>query len=126
MKIALTTLSPEPEAEIDLRFGRGAYFLILDTDTQMWQAQENPGASASGGAGIRAAQFLSGQKVGAAISGDFGPHAYSALKKAGIPMYVYGACQTAQEAIDAFQAGSLKTIDSPTREECHPETEENS
>jgi predicted Fe-Mo cluster-binding NifX family protein len=34
MKIVLTTALPSLEAEIDPRFGRAAYLLVVDTDTQ--------------------------------------------------------------------------------------------
>jgi predicted Fe-Mo cluster-binding NifX family protein len=125
MKIALTTVSPGIEADVDPRFGRGAYLLVVDTETLQWESYPNPGASATGGAGIRSAQFISDQKVKAALSGDFGPHAYTALEQAGISMYVYGDSRTAQEALVAFKAGGLQCVGGPTRVECHPEGEEN-
>jgi predicted Fe-Mo cluster-binding NifX family protein len=80
MKIALTTVSPGIESAVDPRFGRGAYLLVVDTETLQWHSYPNPGASATGGAGIQSAQFVSGQKVQAVLSGDFGPHAYTALE----------------------------------------------
>jgi predicted Fe-Mo cluster-binding NifX family protein len=125
MKIALTTVSPGIEADVDPRFGRGTYLLVVDTETLQWESYPNPGASATGGAGIRSAQFVSDQEVQAALSGDFGPHAYTALEQAGISMYVYGDSRTAQEALAAFKAGSLQCVGGPTRAECHPEGEEN-
>lgn len=124
MKIALTSLSPNLEVEIDPRFGRSTILLIGASETQEWQAHPNPGTTVRGGAGIRAAQLLSDQNVEAVLSGDFGPHAYTALEKAGIPMYLFGTCRTAREAIAGFQAGSLERIGGPTRGECHPEAEE--
>ena len=33
MKIAITAQGPELDAAVDPRFGRAAYFLIVDTDT---------------------------------------------------------------------------------------------
>lgn len=125
MKIALTTVSPGIESAVDPRFGRGAYLLVVDTETLQWQSYPNPGASATGGAGIQAAQFVSDQKVEAMLSGDFGPNAHTALERAGIPMYVYGGSRTAQEAVTAFKAGSLRCISGPTHADCHPEGEEN-
>jgi predicted Fe-Mo cluster-binding NifX family protein len=118
MKIILTTTSPSIDSEIDPRFGRGAYLLVVDTDTMQAEAHPNPGVNASGGAGIQAAQFVTDQKAGVALSGDFGPHAFAALQAAGISMYVYGNCPTAREAVERFKAGSLERVGSATRGEC--------
>jgi len=114
MKIVLTTTSPNIESDVDGRFGRGAYFLIIDSDTMEWQAHPNPAVNASGGAGIKAAQFVTEQGVKAAISGDFGPNAHGALDAAGISMYQFGACRTAKEAIEQFKAGQLECVNAPT------------
>jgi predicted Fe-Mo cluster-binding NifX family protein len=113
MKIILTTASLDIDAQLDPRFGRGAYFLIIDPDTLEWQAVPNPAISAPGGAGIRAAQFVTDQKCEAVISGDFGPNAYNALKAAGISMYLYGSCRTVQEAIQRFKSGQIEPLVTP-------------
>jgi predicted Fe-Mo cluster-binding NifX family protein len=118
MKIILTAISPSIDSEIDPRFGRGAYLLIVDTDTLQWEAHPNPGLNASGGAGIKAAQFVSDQKVVAVISGDFGPHAYNVLQVAGITMYLYGDCPIVAQAIERFKKGQLEQVGGPTRGEC--------
>jgi predicted Fe-Mo cluster-binding NifX family protein len=119
MKIIMTTSAPRIESELDPRFGRGAYLLTVDTDTLEWQAHPNPGVGAPGGAGIQAAQFVAAQKAGAVVSGDFGPHAFEALKAANIPMYVFGACRTVHQVIVQFNAGQLGRVGAATREDCH-------
>ncbi len=124
MNIILTTVSPKIESAVDPRFGRSAYFLIVDTETLEWQAHSNPAGGSRGGAGIRAAQFISDQKVDAVLSGDFGPNAYAALEQAGIPMYVYGNCQTALEAITAYNDSNLQQIGGPTQEKFHSQDKE--
>jgi predicted Fe-Mo cluster-binding NifX family protein len=111
MKILLTTRFPDIESEMDPRFGRGANFLIVDADTMTWQALPNPAISTAGGAGIRAAQFVADQKCEAVISGDFGPNAYHALKSAGVSMYQFGTCRTAQEAIQRFKSGQIERLE---------------
>jgi predicted Fe-Mo cluster-binding NifX family protein len=121
MKIILTTVAPNIESEVDPRFGRGAYLLVVDPNTLEWQAHPNPGASASGGAGIQAAQFVTEHKAEAVISGDFGPHAFEALHAAGVPMYLFGDSRTAQDVIARFKAGQLKQVGAATREDCHHE-----
>lgn len=114
MKIILTTVLPNLESEVDPRFGRGAYYLIVDPQTLEWQAAPNPAISASGGAGVQAAQFVAEHGCSAVISGDFGPNAYDALKAAGVAMYQYGSCRTVQEAIKRFRSGLLQAVEAPS------------
>jgi predicted Fe-Mo cluster-binding NifX family protein len=114
MKIILTATSPDIEANIDPRFGRGAYLVVVDTDTMEWQAEPNPGVNAAGGAGSQVAQIAANQHVKAAISGDFGPNAYSALEAAGITMHLYGTSTTVREAVEHFKAGKLVSVSAPT------------
>jgi predicted Fe-Mo cluster-binding NifX family protein len=118
MKIVLTATSPNFDADVDPRFGRCAYLLIVDPDTLEFWAYPNPGARATGGAGIRAAQFVCDLKVDAVLSGDFGPHAYQALNAASLPMYIYGSSGTAHQMIERFKAGQLQRIEASTRGEC--------
>jgi predicted Fe-Mo cluster-binding NifX family protein len=121
MKIIITATSPTLDSEVDPRFGRGAYLLMINTATLDWQAYPNPGVTASGGAGIQAAQFVTSQKAEAVISGDFGPHAFEALDAAGLPMYVFGNCRTVREVIAQFKAGQLQRVGAATRGDCHAE-----
>jgi predicted Fe-Mo cluster-binding NifX family protein len=115
MKIALTASSQDIDSEIDPRFGRSAYLLVVDPDTLELTIHSNPGATATGGAGIVAAQSIDHLGVEAVVSGDFGPNAYNALHAAGISMYLYGDCLTIHQAIEHFKSGQLKQIESPTR-----------
>jgi predicted Fe-Mo cluster-binding NifX family protein len=121
MKIIITATSPTLDSEVDPRFGRGAYLLMIDTATLALEAYPNPGVTTAGGAGIQAAQFVTGQKADAVISGDFGPHAFQALDAANLPMYVFGNCRTAREVVAQFKAGQLQRVGTPTREDCHSE-----
>jgi len=119
MKIVLSTTLPSLEADVDPRFGRGAYLLVVDVKSMQWEAHPNPGVNASGGAGIQAAQFVTDRKAEAVISGDFGPNAFNALKAAGIAMYLYGDCRTARQAVERFQAGKLQQVGAPTQSGHH-------
>jgi predicted Fe-Mo cluster-binding NifX family protein len=119
MKIILTTSVPNIDSDIDPRFGRGAYLLVVDTDTMDAKGQPNPGVNASGGAGIQVAQFVVEQKAEAVISGDFGPNAFDALKAAGITMYLYGDCHTARQAVGRFKVGKLQQVGAPTQSGHH-------
>ena len=119
MKIILTATTPSIDSNVDSRFGRGAYLIVVDPDTLEWQAHPNPGVGASGGAGTLAAQFAANQHVSSVISGDFGPNAYNALQAAGIAMYLFGASTTVKEAIEHFKAGQLERVGAPTGQGHH-------
>lgn len=119
MKITITASSPSLDAEFDPRFGRCAYFLILETETMQWEAFPNPGINASGGAGTQAAQFIAKQKVSAAISGDFGPNASSALNAAGVLMYLNKTAGNIQNIVKRFNAGELQQVSVPTASGSH-------
>jgi predicted Fe-Mo cluster-binding NifX family protein len=116
MKIVITTTSPDIESTVDPRFGRGAYFLLVDSDTLEWQAHPNPAIDAGGGAGVQAAQFIAGHGAQVAISGDFGPNAYSTLAAAGIRMFLApaGEAPAASQLLARYQRGELKEVTVPT------------
>lgn len=114
MKIIITATSPNIDSSVDVRFGRGAYLIVVDPDTLEWEAHPNAGVGASGGAGSLAAQFASKQQVSSVISGDFGPNAYNALLAAGIDMYLLGTSATVKEAVEHFKAGLLERVGAPT------------
>jgi predicted Fe-Mo cluster-binding NifX family protein len=106
-RIALTVAGPSLEAELDPRFGRAAFLLLVDPETMAHEGLANPAGEAHGGAGVEAAQFLADHEAAAVISGDFGPKAHRALEAAGIAMYCYESCASVREALERFQAGRL-------------------
>ena len=91
---------------MDPRFGRAAHFLILDTGTNDFVLIDNANATAAQGAGIKAAETV--VKAGAAvlISGDCGPKAFSALKKAGVTIYS-AKSMSVSGALEAYRSGNL-------------------
>ena len=63
MKIAITSTGKDLDAQVDPRFGRCQYFLVVDTDTMEFEAFENANAQNSGGSGIQAGQFMAQKDV---------------------------------------------------------------
>lgn len=106
MKVAVTAQGKAMESNIDPRFGRCQYFLIVDTETGSFEVMENSAAGATGGAGVRAAEMLSSKKVDALITGNVGPNAIQGLKSSGINVYT-GASGTVQDAVNALKNGDL-------------------
>ena len=58
MKIAVSTTKPGLDAQVDPRFGRCQYFIIVDPNTMEFEDVDNAGALASGGAGVATAQMI--------------------------------------------------------------------
>ena len=114
MKILITASSPSLDADFDPRFGRGAYFVIINTETMEWEACPNPGVNAAGGAGTQAAQFVAEKMVEAVISGDFGPNAYPALNAAGVSMFLNKISGSIRMITERFKAGVLQQVSAPT------------
>jgi len=109
MKIAVSATAPHLDADVDPRFGRCAYLLIIDTETMEFEAVENPAVSAPGGAGIQAAQVVAGRGAQAVITGDCGPNAFQVLSATGVPMFV-GASGSVRDVVEAYKKGKLSPI----------------
>lgn len=112
MKIAITSNAPDLDADIDPRFGRCRYFVIIDTDTMEFEAVENSGAMASGGAGNATAQTLTGKDIEAVITGNCGPNAYQALSAANIKV-VTSVFGKVRDAVQQYKSGNLTASSRP-------------
>ena len=118
MKLAISADGTQLEAQHDARFGRCAYFIIVDTETNAWEASPNPAINARGGAGTQAAQFIANQGAQAVISGHFGPNAFEALEAAGIKMYA-AAGGRVESVVEEFSSGQLKQVTVPGKSGHH-------
>jgi predicted Fe-Mo cluster-binding NifX family protein len=108
MKIAISSSGTTLSAPVDPRFGRAAKFILLDTETDAFEAHDNTqGLDAAQGAGIQTAEMVSRLGAEAVITGHCGPKAFRTLREAGIQVVV-GAKGTVAEAVGAFKAGGLK------------------
>jgi predicted Fe-Mo cluster-binding NifX family protein len=113
MKIAVSSTGKDLNCQIDPRFGRCQYFLFVDPDTLEFEAAENAGLMASGGAGVQAAQSVAQKGVDALITGNLGPNAASALSAAGIKVYLVPG-GTVKDVIEGYKSGSLREASGAT------------
>ncbi len=98
MKILITATAPELSAKIDERFGRAAYFIVVDTDKDGFEAIENDAVNAATGAGIAAAKKAIEINPDIVITGNCGPKAEQLLVAAKIKIQT-GAAGTVADAI---------------------------
>lgn len=116
MKLIISISGNKLESPFDPRFGRAAAFCFVDSETGEWTVHENPALSASGGAGVQAAQFVAKLGAQAVISGAYGPNAFDALSPAGIEMYLALTSDnlTAADVLALFKAGKLTKAEAAT------------
>ncbi|MEA2054291.1 MAG: NifB/NifX family molybdenum-iron cluster-binding protein [Candidatus Thermoplasmatota archaeon] len=113
MKIGISSTGEDLNSNVDQRFGRCPYFLIVDMETMNFEAIPNEKAMASGGAGIQAAQMLARAGIKAVITGNAGPNAFRILKSAGIKV-VTGVSGTVKEAVEKYKKGEFQGTDAPS------------
>ena len=70
MKIAVTCQGDKLDDQMDQRFGRSPFFLIVDSDTMEYEAIENTNATLGQGAGIQSAQMSHHRSVRFGTSGS--------------------------------------------------------
>ena len=90
MKLAISSTGESLENEIDMRFGRCPYFLIVEIENKKIKevkAIENIAAGQRGGAGITSAEIIAKEKVEAVITANLGPRAFSVFEQFKIKIY---------------------------------------
>jgi predicted Fe-Mo cluster-binding NifX family protein len=108
MKIAVTSNGKDLNAEVDPRFGRAAYFLIVDPDTMEYKAVENAqNMELPQGAGIQAGKTIVENDVNVLLTGNCGPKAFKVLEAAGVKIVV-NANGMVKEVIEQFKNGELE------------------
>ena len=78
MKIAVTSTGIDLDAQVDPRFGRAAYILIIDSERLTFEVLDNKdNINALKGAGIQAAKMVSDKKAEVLLTGFCGPNAFN-------------------------------------------------
>lgn len=109
MKICISSKGDSVDSIMDPRFGRAAYFAIMDIDTMESEIIKNSAAASGGGAGITSGQMMADKGVEAVITGNVGPNAMNVLKAAKIEIY-RGESVSVQENVEKYKKGLLEKI----------------
>jgi predicted Fe-Mo cluster-binding NifX family protein len=113
VKVVVTTKSEGIDSEVDPRFGRARYFVMVDTDSGESKSIDNAGGiAAAQGAGVQAAETLCRLGAECLVTGHCGPKAFRALQAAGIVVYT-GASGTAEDAVGQLRSGALDRAAGP-------------
>jgi predicted Fe-Mo cluster-binding NifX family protein len=106
MKIAVSSSGKDLAAQLDPRFGRCSYFLIIETDDLNFEVFENENNTLGGGAGIQSAQFVAAKGAQAVITGNCGPNAFQTFTAIGIQVYL-GQAGTIKDIVNKYKNGEL-------------------
>ncbi|MFH1073837.1 MAG: NifB/NifX family molybdenum-iron cluster-binding protein [Candidatus Firestonebacteria bacterium] len=107
MKICITSEGNTLDSAVDPRFGRCKYFIIVDNETEKFEAIDNTNIGLTGGAGIQSAQLVASLGVKKVLTGNVGPNAFQTLQAAKIDIYT-GVSGSVKEALALYKTGKLK------------------
>ena len=108
MKIAVTSQGKDLSSQVDPRFGRAKYFIVVDTDSGEFTAEDNSqNLNAAQGAGIQAGQNVVSLGVEAVITGNAGPNAFKTLQAGNVKIYISATGMVA-DVIEQLKAGKLQ------------------
>ena len=115
MKIAISSTGNNLESDVDARFGRCNYFLIIEIENKKvkdFKAIENTAKAQMGGAGITAGQIVANEKVDSIITVNLGPRAFSVFEQ--LKIKAYQGEGKIKKVIQDFLDGKLKELTNAT------------
>lgn len=113
MKIAITSKGTDLKAEVDPRFGRAPYLIVVDTETMEFEAVDNSSnVNAFKGAGIQAATLVADKKAEVLLTGYCGPNAFKTVQAANIQV-VNDVSGKVDEAVRDFLDGKMQYSSAP-------------
>jgi len=115
MNICITSTGDSLNSEVDPRFGRCQYFIIVNPKTLEFEAVENATISATGGAGVVSGQFVAAKNVTAVLTGNVGPNVFQTLEAADVKI-ITGVSGTIKEVIERYNSNGFAGTTDPTVE----------
>lgn len=103
--LAMAVNEPSMDARLSDNLARAKYFALINLDNENVEFAENPAATASGGAGIKAGQFLLDKKVEVLITKQVGQNASDLLADA---MSIFtGVDESLNDNLKKYRNGEL-------------------
>ena len=110
MKVVITSTDKDIESQVDPRFGRARYLLVVDSETMEFESHDNElNMTAAQGAGIQTGQNVANLNAEAVITGNVGPNACRTLNAANVKIYL-SASQSVKQAVEKLKAGELEQV----------------
>jgi predicted Fe-Mo cluster-binding NifX family protein len=105
MKIAVTATGSSLDSEVDPRFGRCSWFLIVETDNMSFESMQNENANLANGAGIQSVSAVVSKGVSAVLTGKCGPKASQAFSATDIAVHT-DFTGPVRQAVEQFMSGN--------------------
>ncbi len=111
-KICVTAEDGNLDAQVDPRFGRCRYFIIITPETMEFEAIKNPNMEAMGGAGIQSGQLVADKGAEVVLTGNIGPNAFQTLQAAGVKV-ITGVEGEIKQVVSRYKTGELVPDSNP-------------
>ncbi|MCP4754293.1 MAG: dinitrogenase iron-molybdenum cofactor biosynthesis protein [Proteobacteria bacterium] len=119
MKIAVTSKGADIDSQVDPRFGRAGFVLIVDSETFEFETLDNKeNANSLKGAGIQAASMISNKGAEVLLTGYCGPNAFATLNAAKVKVAA-NVEGTVKEAVASFNEGKFSFVEEANVEGGH-------
>ena len=115
MKIIISSTGETLENEVDVRFGRCPYFLIVeieDNKVKNLNVIENMAKAQMNGTGISASEIVANEKPDAIITTNLGPRAFSVFEQ--LKIKVYKAQGKIKDVVQEFIDEKLEELTNAT------------
>jgi len=111
MKVAVSSKGTDLSSQVDPRFGRAAYIMIVDTDSMEFEAVDNSAnVNSFKGAGIQAATVVHDKGAEVLMTGHCGPKAFETLQAAGVKV-VNDVSGTIADAVEQLKTDKVAFTD---------------
>jgi len=111
MKIAIALEENSYNSLADRRFGRAAYFILINPETDNYEIIENEAKNEATGAGLKAVKTLINLGVNEIIAGEIGPKAAVLINEFEIPVYKMGELTKVSEILKNYKENKLEKYD---------------
>lgn len=111
MKIAIGLEENSYESQVDRRFGRASFFILIDTENNDYEIIENEAKDEATGAGLKVVKNLMSLGVDEIIAGEIGPKAAVLIEEFDIPTYKLGELKSVAEVLKNYKENKLEKFD---------------
>lgn len=112
MKLCISATGEDLDSNVDPRFGRSNYFVIVNSNDMSFEVIKNENSQAMGGAGIRTAELIAKKGANIVITGNIGPNAFETLKAAGVKV-ITGVDGKIKDVVNKYNQGLLEEVNNP-------------
>ncbi len=117
MKIAIAVQADNPQAKLDVRFGRARFFMVFDEGDNTFKCVPNTrNLSLPQGAGIQAAKTVIETGAGVLIACNVGPKAFDLLQRSGVQMYYCDGEISVRDAVERYTRNLLVRLENANQE----------